>query len=143
MYPFLSEFPGPDAISFSLPTLPLPAAPSSPAKEDKKSEVIIALFKEKTITGRGEPSLVLRYTPWTETELRALAKELPNPSQDPVGFAGTSLVVQWVRLCAPNAGGPGSIPGRGTRSCMHAATKSPHAATKSLHAATKKAACCN
>ncbi|TEA37407.1 hypothetical protein DBR06_SOUSAS1910136, partial [Sousa chinensis] len=34
-----------------------------------------------------------------------------------------SLVVQWVRLCAPNSGGPGSIPGWGTRSCMHATTK--------------------
>ena len=38
---------------------------------------------------------------------------------------GTSLVVQWVRLHAPNAGGPGSIPGRGTRSLMHATTKDP------------------
>ena len=28
----------------------------------------------------------------------------------------TSLVVQWLRLCAPNAGGSGSIPGQGTRS---------------------------
>ena len=28
---------------------------------------------------------------------------------------GTCLVVQWLRLCAPNAGGLGSIPGRGTR----------------------------
>ena len=27
---------------------------------------------------------------------------------------GTSLVVQWLRLCAPNAGGTGSIPGQGT-----------------------------
>ena len=43
---------------------------------------------------------------------------------------GTSLVVQWVRLHAPNAGGPGSIPGRGTRSRIHAASESPHAATK-------------
>ena len=31
---------------------------------------------------------------------------------------GTSLVVQWLRLCTPNAGGPGSIPGQGTRSHM-------------------------
>ena len=30
----------------------------------------------------------------------------------------TSLVVQWVRLHAPNAGGPGLIPGQGTRSHM-------------------------
>ena len=50
---------------------------------------------------------------------------------------GTSLVVQWVRLHAPSAGGLGSTPGRGTRSCTRAATKSLHAATKILHAATK------
>ncbi|TEA38087.1 hypothetical protein DBR06_SOUSAS5810019, partial [Sousa chinensis] len=29
---------------------------------------------------------------------------------------GTSLVIQWVRLCIPCAGGPGSIPGQETRS---------------------------
>ena len=56
---------------------------------------------------------------------------------------GTSLVVQWVRLRAPNAGDPGSIPGWGTRSHMHAATKSSHATTKSLHATTKKSTCRN
>ena len=38
---------------------------------------------------------------------------------------GTSLVVQRVRLGAPNAGGLGSIPGQGTGSHMHAATKKP------------------
>ena len=32
------------------------------------------------------------------------------------GTTGTSLVVQWLRLCAPNAGGSGLIPGQGTRS---------------------------
>ena len=30
----------------------------------------------------------------------------------------TSLVVQWLRLCAPNTGGLGSIPSQGTRSHM-------------------------
>ena len=49
---------------------------------------------------------------------------------------GTSLVAQWLRLCAPNAGVPGSIPGQGTRSHMHAATKSSHATTE-------EPACCN
>ncbi|TEA34271.1 hypothetical protein DBR06_SOUSAS3610008, partial [Sousa chinensis] len=34
-----------------------------------------------------------------------------------------SLVVQWVRLSAPSAGGWGSNPGQGTRTHMHAATK--------------------
>ena len=33
---------------------------------------------------------------------------------------GTFLAVQWLTLCAPNAGGVGSIPGGGTRT--------PHAA---------------
>ena len=28
---------------------------------------------------------------------------------------GTSLAVQWFRLCTSNAGGTGSIPGRGTK----------------------------
>ena len=50
-------------------------------------------------------------------------------------------MVQWVRLHTPNAGGPGWIPGQGTRSCMHAATKSSHAPhmpqLRSPHAATK------
>ena len=31
---------------------------------------------------------------------------------------GTALVVQWLILCAPNAGGPGSIPGQGARCHM-------------------------
>ena len=42
---------------------------------------------------------------------------------------GTSLMVQWLRLCAPNAGGPGLIPSQGT--------KIPQAETQSLCAATK------
>ena len=42
----------------------------------------------------------------------------------------TSLVVQWVRLHAPNAGGLGSIPGQGTGCHMHVATKSSNATTK-------------
>ena len=28
---------------------------------------------------------------------------------------GTSLVIQWLKLCAPNLGSLGSIPGQGTR----------------------------
>ena len=31
---------------------------------------------------------------------------------------GTSLVVQWLRLCAPSAGGLGLIPGQGIRAHM-------------------------
>ena len=45
------------------------------------------------------------------------------------GNLGTSLVVQWLRLHAPNAGGPASILGQGTK-ILHATTKSLHAATK-------------
>ena len=45
-------------------------------------------------------------------------------------ITGTSLEVQWLRLYASNTGGLGSIPGQGTRSHMHATTKSLHATTK-------------
>ena len=48
--------------------------------------------------------------------------------------SGTYLVAQWIRLHAPNAGGPGLIPGRGTGS---------HMLQLSPHAATKKSACHN
>ena len=46
-------------------------------------------------------------------------------------ISGSSLVVQWLRLHAPNAMGLGSIPGQGTRSDMqqpgssHATTQDP------------------
>ena len=43
---------------------------------------------------------------------------------------GTFLVAQWLKLWAPNAGGLGLIPGQGTISHMHAATKSSHATAK-------------
>lgn len=48
---------------------------------------------------------------------------------------GTSLVAQWLRLCAPNAGGPGSIPGQGTR-CHTSQLKMSHAATKTQRGQT-------
>ncbi|TEA29726.1 hypothetical protein DBR06_SOUSAS510336, partial [Sousa chinensis] len=53
-----------------------------------------------------------------------------------------SLVVQWLRVHTPNAGGSGSIPGQGTRSHMlqlkvrMPQLKIPHTTTKILHAAT-------
>lgn len=49
---------------------------------------------------------------------------------------GTSLMVQWLRLCAPNAGGLGSIPGEGIRSHTPQ-LEIPNAATKILTATTK------
>ena len=51
-------------------------------------------------------------------------------------MVGTSLVVQWIRLHAPNAGVLGLIPGQGTRSHMHAATKEPACRNK-------EPTCCN
>ena len=51
--------------------------------------------------------------------------EVPGlfPCEEKKPVCGTSLVVQWVRCRASNAGGPGSIPGQGTRSHMPVATK--------------------
>ena len=50
-----------------------------------------------------------------------------NPVINP--SLGTSLVVQCLRLCAPNVGGPGLILGQGTKSHIPQ-FKDPHAATK-------------
>ena len=35
-----------------------------------------------------------------------------------IKLEGISLVVQWLRFCTPNAGGPYSVLGQGTRSYM-------------------------
>ena len=50
---------------------------------------------------------------------------------------GTSLVIQWLRLCALNAGDPGSIPGQGIRSHM-SQLKIPCATTKIWHSQINK-----
>ena len=55
----------------------------------------------------------------------------------------TSLVVQWLRLRALNIGGPGSIPGPGTRSHMYTTTKSSHATTKDPAHGNEDPACRN
>ena len=51
-------------------------------------------------------------------------------------LSGISLVIQWLRLCTPNAGGPGLIPGQGTRSHM-LQLRVHMLRLKILHAATK------
>ena len=58
--------------------------------------------------------------------------------------AGTSLVVQWLRLHTPNAGGPGLIPGQEIRSRLPQLRvhmlqlKIPCAATKTQHSQINK-----
>ena len=77
-------------------------------------------------------------TAWWSWDCRTSFKAAgPTLNKCPKTGFGTSLVVQWVRLHGPNAGGPGSIPGQGTRSWTHAATKSPHVTVKILCATTK------
>ena len=59
---------------------------------------------------------------------------------------GTTMVVQWVKLPAPNSGGPSLIPGQGARShlpqlkILHATMKikDPRAAAKTWHSQIKK-----
>ena len=41
-----------------------------------------------------------------------------NKAEKKKNLWGTSLVVQWLGLCSPNAGSLGLIPGWGTRSHM-------------------------
>ena len=57
-----------------------------------------------------------------EEELPRFPSPLRRDGPDFFFKKGTSLAVQWLRLCASNAGGAGSIPGR--------VTKIPHAKKK-------------
>ena len=47
-------------------------------------------------------------SPLTRDQIQNMAVKVPSP--------GNSLVVQWLSVHAPNAGGLGLIPGQGTRS---------------------------
>ena len=53
----------------------------------KGRQNILAPCREKPITGRGKPFSVFTCTSWTQTKLRALAREFSKPSQDPAGLA--------------------------------------------------------
>ena len=55
-----------------------------------------------------------------------------NLEEESEGKAGTSLVVQWLKLQTPNAGGPGLIPGHGTRFHMPHTTKDTPCCNKDL-----------
>ena len=52
-------------------------------------------------------------------------KEVVEGKEQSRTSPGASLAAQWIRFRTPHAGGLGSIPGQGTRSHMHAATKEP------------------
>ena len=65
-------------------------------------------------------------------------KCLPVNIDQKINSVGNSLAVQWLQLCTFIVGCVGPIPGQGTRSCMHAATKSLHATTKKILRAAMK-----
>ena len=78
------------------------------------------------------------HTELDTTEVTAAAAGTKPPPYIKTALQVTSLVVQWLRLCAPNAGSLGSIPGQGTRPYMPQ-FKSSHATTRaSLMAQTVK-----
>ena len=45
---------------------------------------------------------------------------------------GTSLMVQWLRLCLPNAGGADSIPGQGAKILTRLMAKKPNHKTEAI-----------
>ena len=59
------------------------------------------------------------FTVWATKEVHEYAAALSYSRKDTMG---TSLEVQWLRLCAPNGGGTGSIPGRRTK-ILHCTAK--------------------
>ena len=77
--------------------------------------------------GKGQGGLAC-CSPWDHKELDVTEQQ-----------QGPSLVVQWLRLHAPNAGALGSIPAQGTRSHM-LQLKNPHVAVKILCATRPSAA---
>ena len=62
--------------------------------------------KSSFLSGQLEKARVWQQIPSTEKNKGINIKKNP----------GTSLAVQWLRVCTPNAGDLGSIPGQGTRS---------------------------
>ena len=90
-------------------------APSQFSQGKKLSEIVFPSLKFKKpdrfkktkqiIEQRKQRRIRISYS--LDTRLSISRKSRPN--------AVTFLLVQWLRLCAPNAGGLGSSPGRGTR----------------------------
>ena len=69
------------------------------------------------------------HKPCGVAEEMSLSDESLKHSDHQKLMSGTSLVVQWLRLCTPNAGNLGLIPGWGTMS-LTPQLKIPHATTK-------------
>ena len=55
-------------------------------------------------------------TTWMNLENKMLSENKARCGR--LHIVGSSLVVQWPRLCIPHSGGPSLIPGLGTRSHM-------------------------
>ena len=72
---------------------------------------------------------------FTKQQGGTLLKEALENQQNKILILGTSLMVQWLRLHAPNAGVLGLLPGQGTGSYI------PQLAV--LHASNKDSACLN
>ena len=76
--------------------------------------------------------------------LSGLPFPIPGDLPDPRIELGSFLVVQWLRVCAPDAQDLGSISGQGTRSHrlqlrVHMPVlKTPHASTKTWHSQISK-----
>ena len=108
-------------------------------------------FSTEMLQARREWQDIFKVLKWKHLQLRILypARLSFRIEGEIKNFSGTSLVAQWLRLCAPNAGGLGSIAGQGTRSHLHATTKSLHATTKepACHRDSKpqlkEPTCCN
>ena len=68
-------------------------------------------------TSLDEPPLAqaLMFTTFAHLAVEVL---LQKTTASQLGLGGTSLMVQWLRLCAPNTGALGLIPGQGARSHM-------------------------
>ena len=125
--------------------------PASPASQNYLADFIAFVCKALAIFVHSKeyvigwiPTNIMKWIEKVKGKLGAVLHSFPSAVKDKkIGDAtspnqcGTPLVVWWLRLCAPNAGGPGSIPGQGARSYMQQ-WRFPRASIKMWHNLKKK-----
>ena len=102
-----------------------PAFPEVHSADLCKNNNILRAMGQETLKKVGGNTVRVIQPTWIypgESGWQISTASMRNIGPKPV-FRGTYLVVQWLRLCAPNAGGPGLILDQGTRKSSHAANK--------------------
>ena len=137
--------------AFQKPVSPDSIHSPGPASQNYLADFIVFVCKALVIFVHSKEYVIgwihTNIIKWIEKfkgKLGAILHSYPSEAKDKkIGDAtspdkcGTSLVVRWLRLRAPNAGGLGSIPDQVTRSCMQQ-WRFPRASSKTQHSQNRK-----